>query len=237
MNVLIPMAGAGSRFKEAGYVDSKPLIDVNGLPMIARVIDNIGPLGRYIFVVRQDIPDYQRLVNLLQGLKKDCVIVKLNKLTEGAAQTCLFANDILNGELERDSLLIANCDQIQDWSYREFEKHVNTNCKDGCIITYESIDEKNSFVTVDDDGFVLKAVEKQRISNIATTGVYYWSKGCDFVRDAKSMIEKNTRTNNEFYVCPVYNETINNGGKISIFHIKQHWPLGIPEDLQRYLDK
>ncbi len=237
MNILIPMAGAGSRFVSAGYQDSKPLIDVNGLPMIIRVIDNLGPIGRYIFIVRKDLHDYDRLICLLKSVKKDAIIVELNELTEGAAQTCLYANKALNGYLDNDSLLVANCDQIQNWSSNDFEKAISNSTDDGIIVTFNSRDKNNSYALLDENKSVIKVAEKEVISNVATTGVYYWRRGSDFIRDATQMISKNIRTNNEFYVCPVYNETISNYGKVSTYQIENHWPIGTPEELKKYLAK
>ncbi len=237
MNILIPMAGGGTRFSQNGYKDSKPLIDVNGLPMIVRVLDNLGDIGKYVFVVREDAPDYHRLVSLLWSLKPGCKIITTRHLTRGAAETCLLAKDYI----QDDSLLIANCDQIEDWTPQQFMNCVSVSTADGIMVTYHSNDVKNSYAEIDvNDPLkyrVSRVAEKEVISNCATTGLYYWRKGSDFVSDASNMIRKNIRTNNEFYVCPVYNETISRGGLVEIYPIFQHHPIGTPEDLQKYLSR
>jgi dTDP-glucose pyrophosphorylase len=232
MKTLIPMAGAGSRFIKAGYKDSKPLIDINGLPMIIRVIDNLPPSDDYIFIIRQDIPDLSRLKSLLKSLKPHSHIIEIDKLTQGAAETCLLAK----GFIDDTPLLIANCDQIQNWNINHFLQTISLvkSHVDGIIITFKSTSTANSYVLLNDKQMIIRCAEKEVISNDATTGVYFWTKGSDFVKCAQQMISKNIRTNNEFYVCPVYNEIIQNGGKITVYPIKEHWPVGTPEDLKEY---
>jgi dTDP-glucose pyrophosphorylase len=234
MKILIPMAGAGSRFITAKYKDSKPLIDVNGLPMIIRIIDNLPISDDYIFIIRQNIPDLLRLKNLLKSLKPHSNIIEVDKLTQGAAETCLLAKEFIDDE----PLLIANCDQIQNWDTNHFIQTISETLPhiDGTIITFKSTSAANSYVLLDDNKMVIRCAEKEVISNDATTGVYYWTKGSNFVKYAQQMIYKNIRTNNEFYVCPVYNEIIQNGGKITVYPIQQHWPIGTPKDLKGYVE-
>ena len=104
-------------------------------------------------------------------------------------------------------------------------------------LTFEATHPKWSFAKLDDKGFVSEVAEKKPISNIATVGVYYWTKGSDYVKYAEQMIDKDIRTNNEFYVCPAYNEAIEDNKKIKIFPIKKMWGLGTPEDLDTYLNE
>ena len=230
MQILMPMAGAGSRFIKEGYKDSKPLIDVNGLPMVIRVLDNLPKSDDYIFIIRSDMPDIQRLKNLLLSIKPFAKIVEINRLTNGAAETCLLAEKYIGN----DPLLIANCDQIQKWSSKHFVNSLHSDV-DGMIITFQSTSPNNSYVQLDDEGAVVRCAEKEVISSNATTGVYYWRNGFDFCRYAKQMIRQNIQTNNEFYICPVYNELLLEGGKVSIYPIEEHWPIGTPEDLKRYI--
>ncbi|NBW58633.1 hypothetical protein EBR43_12830, partial [bacterium] len=106
---------------------------------------------------------------------------------------------------------------------------------DAGILTFNSTHPKWSYAKVNDDGFVCEVAEKNPISNIATVGVYYWKRGSDYVKYAEQMINKNIRVNNEFYVCPVFNEAIQDGKKIKVFNIEKMWGLGTPEDLDYYL--
>ena len=211
MNILIPMAGAGSRFEKAGYTFPKPLIDVAGQPMIQTVIENLNLQGKYIFLVRKEHYEKYDLKNLLNLITPNCEIIQIEGLTEGAACTVLKAQKLIDNN---EPLIIANADQYIKWNSFETVSMFNEPDVDGGILTFKSIHPKHSFAKVDGDGFVLEVAEKKPISNDATVGIYYWKRGLDYVLYAESMIEKNIRTNNEFYVCPVYNEAIEDGRRI-----------------------
>ena len=107
---------------------------------------------------------------------------------------------------------------------------------DAGIVTFTATHPKWSFVKLDDKGFVNQVAEKNPISDIATVGLYFWRHGSDYVKYAEQMIAKNIRTNNEFYVCPVFNEAILDNKKIRIKMIERMWGLGTPEDLKNFLE-
>ena len=232
MNVLIPMAGAGSRFEKAGYTFPKPLIDVNGKPMIQLVTENLNVEARHIYIVQQSHYQKYNLQQLLTLISPGCVIVQVDGITEGAACTTLLAKEFINSD---EPLVIANSDQVFEWDSNEFMYSMVADEVDGGILTFEATHPKWSFAKLGEHGFVTEVAEKNPISNIATAGVYYWRKGSDYVKYAEQMIEKDIRTNNEFYVCPVYNEACNDGQKVKVFHIDRMWGLGTPEDLNHYL--
>jgi len=232
LNVLIPMAGAGSRFEKAGYTFPKPLIDVKGEPMIKVVTDNLNIEANFIYIVQKTHREKYNLDTLLNLISPNCKIVEVDGLTEGAACTTLLAKEIINND---QPLVMANSDQFIDWDSNEFLYKMNETGADGGIVTFRSTHPKWSFAKIDDLGFVIEVAEKNPISDIATVGVYYWKRGSDYVKYAEQMIEKNKRVNNEFYVCPVFNEAIEGGSKIRIFEIEKMWGLGTPEDLEVFL--
>jgi len=234
MNILIPMAGAGSRFEQAGYTFPKPLIDVNGKPMIQVVVDNINIDANYIFVVQKAHREKYNLDTLLKLITPKCTIVEVDGVTEGAACTTLLAKEYINNDAP---LLMANSDQFIEWDSNEFMYKMNEQQVDGGIVTFNATHPKWSFAKIDQHGFVTEVAEKNPISNIATAGIYYWAKGSDYVKYAEQMITANKRINNEFYVCPVFNEAIQDGKKIKTFNIQKMWGLGTPEDLNHYIDK
>jgi len=235
MNVLIPMAGAGKRFEEMGYSFPKPLIDVNGKPMIQVVVESLNIDAKYIYVVQKEHYEKYNLKHLLNLISPNCEIVQIDEMTEGAACTTLLAEEYINND---EPLLLANSDQYLDWNSNEFMYPMIADDIDGGILTFTATHPKWSFAKLDDSGFVERVAEKDPISNVATVGVYFWTRGSDYVKYCKQMIEKDIRTNNEFYVCPVYNEAIQDGKKIKTFHInkEQMWGMGTPEDLKRFLD-
>lgn len=233
LNVLIPMAGAGSRFEKAGYTFPKPLIEVNGKPMIQVVCDNLNIDAHYIFIVRKEHYDKYNLKYLLNLIKPGCDIIQVDELTEGAACTTLLAESLINSE---NPLLLVNSDQYLEWNSNEALYAFSADQIDGGIVTFDAVHPKWSFVKLDDSGFVTEVAEKKPISNHATVGVYYWKHGSDYVKYAKQMIDKDIRTNGEFYVAPVFNEAIGDGKKIRAKNIDKLWGLGTPEDLNIYLE-
>jgi HAD superfamily hydrolase (TIGR01509 family) len=233
LNILIPMAGAGSRFQQAGYTFPKPLIEVNNKPMIQVVVENLNIDANYIYVVQKSHREKYNLDTMLNLVTPGCKIVEVDVLTEGAACTALLAKEYINSD---SPLFFANSDQFVDWDSNEFMyKMQESNC-DGGIVTFKATHPKWSFAKIDDNGFVTEVAEKNPISDNATVGFYYWKHGSDFVKYAEQMIEKDIRVNNEFYVCPVYNQAIEDCKKIRIFESGKMWGLGTPEDLNFYLE-
>lgn len=234
MNVLIPMAGAGSRFQAAGYTFPKPLIEVNGKPMIQVVVDNLNIDARHIFVVQKEHYEKYNLKHLLNLISPDCEIVQVDGITEGAACTTLLAKKFIDND---EPLIFANSDQFLDWDSNEFMYSMEADGIDGGMLTFTATHPKWSFAKINEDGLVTEVAEKKPISDIATAGIYYWKHGKDYVRYAEQMIEKNIRFNNEFYVCPVFNEAIKDSKKIKTFHFDGMWGIGTPEDLQTFLSR
>lgn len=237
LNIVIPMAGRGSRFAKEGYVLPKPLIDVHGKPMIEYVTRNIRPSceHRFIYLCLQEHLDKYNLENILKTMSPDCIVVPVSYVTEGAACTVLLAEKYIDNN---DELMMANSDQYVDIdinAYLAKEKGY-----DGLLMTMTADDPKWSFIKYDESGYVTMVREKEVISDEATVGIYNFTRGADFVKYAHQMIEKNIRVNNEFYVAPVYNEMIEDGKKVVYFNIGSEdngmYGLGIPSDLKRFLE-
>lgn len=236
LNIVIPMAGRGSRFAQEGYELPKPLIGVHGKPMIEYVTKNIRPAceHRFIYLCLQEHMDKYNLENHLKTMSPGCIVVPVNEVTEGAACTVLLAEEYIDND---DALMMANSDQYVDIDINDYLAKAGDN--DGLIMTMTADDPKWSFVKYDEDGYVTMVREKEVISNEATVGIYNFTRGADFVRYAHQMIEKNIRVNNEFYVAPVYNEMIEDGKRVVYFNIGSEdngmYGMGIPDDLQKFL--
>lgn len=233
LNIVIPMAGRGSRFADAGYKVPKPLIDVNGKPMIEVVTDNIRPTcdHRFIYICQAEHLVKYDLEKELKRMAGDLVIITIDHITEGAACTVLLAEKYIDND---DEMMIANSDQYVDTVIDEYLEHLYDN--DGLIMTMPANHPKWSYIKYDDNGFVTEVREKEVISNEATVGIYNYKHGRDFVKYAHQMIDKNIRVNNEFYVAPVYNEMIADGKKIVYCNVGQKMHgLGTPEDLNLFL--
>lgn len=234
MNILIPAAGAGTRFMQAGYTFPKPLLDVDGRSMIQVVVDNLNIDGNYIFIVQEEHYEKYNLKYLLDMIAPNCKIITVNSITEGAACTTLLAKEHIDND---QPLLIANSDQYIHWNSVEFMYTMVAGNNDGGILTFRATHPKWSYAKVDEEMNICEIAEKKVISDIATVGIYYWARGSDYVKYAEQMINKNIRTNNEFYVAPVYNEAIADGLKFKTFDVEKMWGLGTPEDLDNFLEE
>ena len=223
MNIVIPLAGAGSRFSKTHSMP-KPLIPVDGKLMIQRAIESLGFDGIYHFVVRDD----EYLPQTTWAIKQcvDPIMVKIDHLTEGPASSALLLREYIND----DELIIANCDQIMKW---DCEKALDEMRKyDGAVVTINSSDPKHSYVRVK-EGIAVEFAEKKVISNTALTGIHYWKNGQDFVSSADQMIAENNRTRNEFYIAPTYNYMKKPIGVYMVTD-KEYYPIGTPSDLEAY---
>lgn len=228
------MAGRGSRFSEAGYKLPKPLIDVNGMPMIELVIKNLTPRTfepRFILICQSNILKSESFNSLLESINCEYKIIPIDYITNGAAETVLLARDYIDND---NHLMIANCDQFVDINIDHYLNHAFKY--DACIMTMKANHPKWSYIKYKNNKIV-DVVEKEVVSDDATVGIYNYSSGRLFVHSADEMISKNIRVNNEFYVAPVYKEIIELGMSISTYDISGNmYGLGTPEDLESFIN-
>lgn len=228
-NIVIPMAGRGQRWIDAGYTFPKPLVEIKNKPMIQLVLENLKIEGKYTFICLKEHIEKYSLDALLKNLKPDCNIVKIDKMTEGAAASFLEAGEFIDND---NPLIIANCDQLLDWASSDFVSFINKKDPDGAIITYTSSHPRNSFVKINEEGKIVEVAEKKPISNHANAGIFYYKSGKDFVSAVNEMIQKNIRTNDEFFIAPAYNELINIGKEIVPYQVQNVKSMGTPEELE-----
>ena len=239
LNIVIPMAGRGSRFADAGYAFPKPLIDIKGKTMIEVVVNNLRPTTdhRFIFICQKEHYEKYDLYNILKkATNNKFEVIQISGVTEGAACTVLLASQHINNDQE---LIIANSDQYVEGSVDDFASKARQEGRDGLIMTFEASHPKWSYARTDQSGRVIEVAEKRVISSHATVGLYYYKHGKDFVEAAQAMIHKNIRYNNEFYVCPVYNELLLANKNVGIYEIPavHMHGLGTPEDLTLFLQE
>jgi dTDP-glucose pyrophosphorylase len=231
------MAGRGQRFTDAGYALPKPLIPVRGKPMVQVVVENLRPARpcRFIFLILREHADAFGLDTQLSRLMPGCRVLRLDRVTDGAACTVLCAAALIDND---DALMIANCDQWVEADVNDYLAVMDGAAADGLIMTMWADDPKWSYVRLDDTGAVVEVVEKKVISNEATVGIYNFARGRDFVWAANEMIRKGMRVNNEFYVAPAYNELIARGARVAIHNVGREYDgmhgLGTPADLERF---
>ncbi|MFH1520290.1 MAG: glycosyltransferase family 2 protein [Candidatus Micrarchaeota archaeon] len=234
VNIVIPMAGRGKRFFDKGYKIPKPLLEIDGKRMVEHVIKNMNvPGAKFIFLILKEHAEQYSLDKVLSEVAPGCKIILIDEVTEGAACTVLKAEEYIDND---HPLIVKDCDQIVDWVPENFFKFMNRNNADGGILTIHTEDHGFSFVEPlkknNDFFYVNRTAEKMAISKEGATGLYYFAKGSHFVKAAKQMIRKNIRTNNEFYICPVYNEIIDDGLNVLYYPIAEMLSLGTPEDFE-----
>lgn len=233
--IVIPMAGEGRRFAEAGYSRPKPFINVNGMSMIERVMENLWcDHARFILLSRYEhLREEKRIIREIEQ-NYDVLIVPVHKVTEGMVSTILLAKELIDGE---NNIIIASCDQLIDIGIESFIKDAETRDLDGSLMTFYAKHPKWSYVRLGETGLACDVREKEVISTHANVGIYYFRRGKDFIEASFAMIEKNDRVNNEFYVAPTFNYLIAEGARVGIFEIQQSQMhgLGTPEDLEQFL--
>jgi len=237
LNIVIPMAGRGSRFLNAGYTLPKPLIPVRGIPMVRLVIDNLCPLQehRFIFICSSEDVQKYHVGQKLEAWAPNCKIVLTNEVTEGAACTVLLAKHFIDNDTP---LMIANSDQWVDIDINRYLEVMEITNADGLIMTMWSDDPKWSYLRFNEAKEICAVVEKQVVSSEATVGIYNYRRGADFVNAAEKMVARNLRVNNEFYVAPAYNELIADAMEIIYYNVGREtdgmYGLGIPSDLKKF---
>ena len=236
MNIVIPMAGLGSRFQKAGILEPKPLIEVLGKTLIEYSVESFDVPGRFIFITREfDDPAYNtQLSALLKQLRPESVEICVKTVTSGATETVLLAREYIDNS---DSLVVYNCDQYINWDANDFLLWMERKNPLAALVLYNSRDPKNSFAEIE-NGVITNLVEKQAVSNHALIGFHYWQQGQDFVYSADQLMEY-FRINGkpECYISETFNYL--NQQQILPYHIADHVyvPLGTPEDVAKYVGK
>jgi NDP-sugar pyrophosphorylase family protein len=237
LNIVMPMAGLGSRFRQAGFQIPKPLIDVRGRPMYAWATESL-PLEkstRLIFILLASQPEFQDLKRDIEKryLKHRPIVLTVPELTTGQAITVLCAKEFINND---EPLLIHNADTAFDVDHLWVE-HASMEKLDGALLVFPSQENRWSFSRDNAQGFVEEVREKEVISPWATTGTYWFRRGSDFVNAAEARFNSGKREASEFYVGPLYNDLIARGAKVKNFPVRKLYCFGTPEDLAATLSR
>jgi NDP-sugar pyrophosphorylase family protein len=233
MNILIPMAGEGNRFKEIGIDTPKPLICVDGKTLIEHAIQSLDVEGHYIFITKKyENEEYnKRLTKIFNDLVPSFTEIQVYGKQYGTSYSSLHAKDYIDND---DELIITNCDQILDWDSKDF-LNVCRSIGDGAVLLHESESHKHSYALIE-EGKIIKLAEKNPISNSALVGLHYWKKGKDFVSSAERLITDLLSSGKESYVSLTYNYLINDKKTIIPYFIEsnQYTSLGTPRDIEIY---
>jgi len=242
MTVLIPMAGAGKRFYDEGYLQPKPLIEVSGKPMIIKAVEALPGGEDYIFICRKEHLEENQIDKLLKDTFPNTNVIAIDYLTEGQASTCMLAhNNVPLG----NQLLIGPCDNGMTWDYEKFQQQIEDESVDALIWTFRnnSTVQRNpkmyGWIVVDENENAKKVsckvpISDDPVNDHAIIGTFWFRKAEDFFFYANKMISKNRRINNEFYVDEVMNELIEDGKKVKVFEVNKYICWGTPNDLRTY---
>lgn len=233
MNILVPMAGRGVRFADAGYDLPKPLIKIFDKPMIHYVIDNIldaGFVGSFTFVVLEDHKKYG-VENIIRNKIRDCNIVFIPSVTDGQLRSCFYAEEHVNSE---EPLLIVNSDNYFKWSYKDFNNSLG-DYFDASILTFKDPEKKShwSFARVD-NGVVVEVKEKERISDFCLGGAFLFRQGSDFIKYGKLIFDREVTTNKEYYISSVFNVMIEFNRTIITYNADLASSMGTPKELESF---
>ena len=236
MQVVISMAGLGSRFSERGFVTPKHLIKIETKTLIELAIESLDIEGEYIFIVRktENLDERENLKLLLRKIKPQCEIIEIDYVTEGPASSCYLAKDMLD---LNDELVISNCDQILEWDSNKFLSQTRNNGLDCSVLTYTSDNPKNSFIKCDENNLAVEIKEKEAISDFALVGVHYFKKAEFFINSYEEIFKNNIRTKNEFYLSNVCNNLIktNKVGHVLLEENEKYHSTGTPDCYFKYL--
>tara|TARA_Y100000589_G_C27166741_1_gene635100 strand:+ start:108 stop:842 length:735 start_codon:yes stop_codon:yes gene_type:complete len=237
-SLVLPLAGLGSRFAKEGYINPKPFIDVKGKPMISQVLENLNykSYSKIVLVIRAEFD--KEFKSQLTTITKsyNCEIVSVPKLTDGPAITVLEGLKYVNLD---DPLLVANTDQIVDEGVTQLVSSIENSSCHGNIMCFkdETKNPKWSFVKLDNKNRIIETREKVPISDLATVGIYGFSKASYCKNAIEEMVRNKELVNNEYYVCPSYNYMIKNKLTIlpTIINSNSMHGIGTPDDLKIYL--
>lgn len=240
LHIVMPMAGEGSRFANAGWTTPKPLIELNGQPLFKHAISSVSADGipmKYSFIVRQEHIDKYGLDKGIKEFLPEANIFSVLKTTRGAVETCLMAESAINDE---DAVIVMDCDlEFRSKRFMEIIKQMLSEASDitrgGALVSFESDQPKYSYAEVNDAGFVIRTAEKEVISNHALCGAYFFSSGKKFKQIAHRLLDEPEFKKPEYYVSLLYNYMLTAGEKVLIAPMEEYYSYGTPEELQRYL--
>lgn len=237
MNFVIPMAGRGQRFVDAGFDLPKMLIKAKGKTLLEWSIDSL-PLSLctnlICIILREHEEQYQlsEKIKSIYGTSLNLKFFVLDHITRGQAETVWLARSLFDQQLD---LVIFNIDTY--FHSDTLTKALQRKDIDGVLGSFNSNQSRFSFARLNEDDYIVETTEKVAISNNALTGLYHFKNTSDFEDTVSFHLENNIRVNNEFYIAPMYNYLIKKGRKFIIDKVNEFDILGTPEELKLFLEK
>lgn len=207
LNIILPMAGSSEEFRKAGYAYPKPLIDVDGKPIIEYVLQQLLKLEspkRFIFILLEEECRKYHLDSTLKLLVENPVIVVLKNPTKGALCSVMMAIDHIGKEEE---VLILNSDQIIDIDLNLPLNQFRSKHADTGVITFDSVHPRWSYALIEVDQ-VVQTAEKKPISRNSIAGFYYFKTASDFFEAAFRTIINQDQLDGIYFISPVVNQYV-----------------------------
>jgi NDP-sugar pyrophosphorylase family protein len=235
------MSGIGKRFIDAGFTEPKPLIKVDGKPIIEHVCDLFTNEDKFTFICNSKHLAETNMRDILKGIKPDANIVEIPNHKKGP----VYAVSLVENFIEDDEEVIVNyCDFGTYWNYEDFLKHTRDRSADGAVPSYKGfhphmLGNTNYAFIRDENQWMLEIKEKEpftshRMNEYASNGTYYFKKGSFVKKYFKELIQKNINLNGEYYVSLIYNLLIKDALKVSIYEVQHMLQWGTPQDLEEY---
>ena len=231
------MSGSSELFYEAGYHYPKNLVEVDGIPMIEKVIRGLEPLrkktDRVIYIINESEARHHHTDSIIKLLDPSACVIKSTGSTSGAACSAMLAIEFVDNE---DPLVIINGDILLECGLPEAIDDFKKRDLDGGIMVFDGIHPRWSYVRINESHMVIEAAEKHPISRLATVGVYYYKQGQEFITSTQAMIRKNAMVDGKFYICPSYNEMVLLQRNIGIFKVENncHFSFSTPQSIRLY---
>lgn len=238
IQLVLPMAGRGTRFKESGYKITKPLLPVHGIPMFKIVLANLlsEHVKKVVIISQVELNLKSQIEEIQKNIEIEFNLIEIDYTTEGPASTVKLAKQFIDLDLP---VVTANTDQYLNTEIDNFYDDLIHNSLSGSILTMEDNDPKWSFVKLDNKGKVMDVQEKQVISKFATVGIYGFKKGKLLFDSIEKMVNEENKVNGEYYIAPLYNYLIKEGHRInSLFTGTVNeimFGMGIPEDYEEFI--
>lgn len=240
MLIFIPMAGFGDRYIKAGFTEPKPLIPVDGKPMIERVVSTF-PGAKFLFCVNAKHAAETELTKTLERIAPGAPIVVIEPHKDGPVRTLLDAA----AHIPDDEEVVLNyCDFGVDWSFDDFKSWLAKGKWDGAMTAYKGFHPHSLGPTLyaymrNEGDKVVEIREKHhftqnKFEEYASSGLYYFRSGAEMKRVAKKLVEKGERVNGEFYVSMLMQVLIEEGKSVGVYPLKHFYQWGTPEDLRDF---
>lgn len=240
LHIIMPMAGEGSRFRDAGWTTPKPLIELDGKPLFVRAIESVRVEGapmKYSLIVRQEHIDKYDLANSIKAILPDAMIYSVLKTTRGAVETCLMAEAGIDDD---DAVVVMDCDlEFDSKEYRGIIARAletpGQEATGGALVSFESDQPKYSYALLGEDGLVKRTAEKEVISNHALCGAYFFASGREFKQVAHRLLNEPVMLKPEFYVSLLYNYLLDEGAPVRLAPMEMYRSYGTPDELKQWL--